>query len=347
MEQAVLSRLCSAASERPEGRTTAELLGQALAMVGTELAEVRLRASELASEPTPAASAAALHLLGSGGKGVRPLLALLAARSVGGKAERAIPHAVAAELVHSASLLHDDVIDDGQTRRGRPCPRVLWGNTISVLSGDLLFLQALRLIERAGPPEILREAMQTVCDLVEGEVLQFEQKGRFATDLATYDSIVERKTASLFRWCARAGAVAGGAAGARVDALGRFGFHVGIAFQVRDDVLDLTGDPSAMGKSFAADLVEGKLTLPVIHALAARPALVDVLQRVAAAGPKADPIDLDQVCSTVVEAGGVSAARNRMHAELDLALAALDEIGERPEIEVLRSVAAALGERAR
>ncbi len=347
MEQAVLSRLHTAASARAEGRTTAELLGQALTLVGTELAEVRRRAAELAAEPTQPASSAAVHLLGSGGKGVRPLLALLCARAVGGQAERAIPHAVAAELVHSASLLHDDVIDDGQTRRGRPCPRVLWGNTISVLSGDLLFLQALRLIEQAGPPEILREAMQTVCDLVEGEVLQFEHKGRFETDLETYDRIVERKTASLFRWCGRAGAVAGGAEGARVDALGRFGYHVGIAFQVRDDVLDLTGDPAAMGKSFAADLVEGKLTLPIIHALAVRPDLGEVLRRVATSGASADLGDLEHISGAVVDAGGVAAARQRMHQELDRGLAALDELGDGPELQVLRSVAAALEQRAK
>ncbi len=345
MDVAPLEKLHKAAVNKLHGTRTTDLLGDALALVGNELAEVRQRASTLCSKPSRLTSAAALHLMGGGGKGVRPLLTLLAARASGGDAEAAIPHAVAAELVHNASLLHDDVLDDGKVRRGRPTPRMIWGNTISVLSGDLLFVNALRIVEEAGPPELLRSLMATVTALIEGEVVQFEHKGRFAMELATYDQIVELKTASLFRWCARAGAVVGGASPTTADALGRFGYHVGVAFQVRDDVLDLTTDTSTLGKTFAADLADGKLTLPLIHALAENPDLADLLATVASAGADANNDDLAAITAAVAATGGLDKARRRMHDELQLGLAALEELDDREELRVLRSVAAALGER--
>lgn len=345
MEAAVFQRLQRTAGQRPQSASTAALLARAAQLIGGDLEQVRERVRQLAATPPRPAADAALHLIDGGGKAVRPLLTLLCARAVGGSSGAAIPHAAAAELVHCATLLHDDVIDDGQTRRGRSAARVVWGNTVSVLSGDLLFVQAMQLVEEAGPPEILRTLMQTVSRLVEGEVLQHELRGRFIADETLYDDIVECKTASLFRWCARAGAVAGGGAPDEIAVLERYGTHVGRAFQVRDDVLDLAGDPATLGKGLARDLEEGKLTLPAIRAVARQPGLITDLQRVAGSGTGADPALVAAVVDGIRAAGGLDEARLRVEQELRAAEEALDDLAVTPALEVLRALASVLAVR--
>ncbi len=342
MEAEALQRLHHVSTARGDGIDTATVLCRAQTLLGGELMLVRDRVRELAGTHPAPASSSALHLVEGGGKAVRPLLTLLAARAVGGDPTAAVPHAVAAELVHSATLLHDDVIDDGRTRRGRPTSRTIWGNTISVLSGDLLFVQALQLVERAGPPGVLRDLMHTVSMLVQGEVLQFEGQGRFAADLQRYEDIVERKTASLFLWCARAGGVAGGGGDDEIEALGRYGRHVGRAFQIRDDVLDLTGDAAALGKGLAQDLAEGKLTLPAIHAVRRRPSLRTQLEGLARDGAGADGAALAAVVEGIRGAGGLTRAREQIDRELTGAVEALAPLPDGPATEVLRLVAAAL-----
>jgi octaprenyl-diphosphate synthase len=254
---------------------------------------------------------------------------------------------VAAELIHDATLLHDDVIDDGTARRGLDAARVLWGNTVSVLSGDLLFVAALQATAAGGPPCALPELLDAVGQMVEGEVIQFRHRGCLDLDLDTYEEIVDKKTAGLFRWCARAGALAGGGAPEQVDALGRYGRHVGIAFQIRDDVLDLTADPAVLGKSLGADLAEGKLTLPLLLALEVRPQLRPVLAELSRPGAPLRLGAVRKVAAAVKQTGSLDAARERMHLELEQALASLPRLEPSPSVRVLATIAEVVADRDR
>lgn len=206
---------------------------------------------------------AAKHLFDAGGKRIRPLALMLACRCFGPITARARDLAAAAELVHMATLLHDDVIDDGDLRRGRPTSRRIWGNAVSVLAGDLLLVEALRLAA-ASHTATWTELVATLGRLVDGEIIQLRGRSEVSLSEATYFEIVHGKTASLFEWALRAGAREGGASDDAVAALGRFGTHLGVAFQLVDDVLDYDGEGT--GKTMFADLAEGKMTLPLLRA---------------------------------------------------------------------------------
>ena len=204
---------------------------------------------------------------------MRPLTVLLSAACFGPSNDAVIAVAVVSELIHLATLLHDDVIDEGTERRGKPCARMVWGNAMSVLSGDMLLTQALERTARTAPPGVLTELFDTLRRLVDGEILQLAGRSTLEVDEATYLRIVHGKTASLFEWAARSGAACAGAPGWGCDAVAEFGMRMGLAFQLVDDALDYCGDARTAGKTLLADLKEGKLTLPLIRALARDPSL--------------------------------------------------------------------------
>src|SRR5690606_25678383 len=181
--------------------------------------------------------------------------------------------AVACELVHAATLLHDDVIDEGTERRGAPAARVIYGNSASVLAGDALFTEALRLVGRAGVPGLLDELLTVIAEMVDAEALQLERRGRLDLSREAYLRVIRGKTATLFRWALRAGGGAAGLGAGQVDALGEAGASLGLAFQLTDDLLDLDGDPAVTGKDALADLRQGKVTWPVILACEREPDL--------------------------------------------------------------------------
>jgi octaprenyl-diphosphate synthase len=238
-----------------------DLLSEALPQLEVELARACRRG------PTPI-DAAAEQLVLAGGKRVRPLACLLVTRACGGDVSRAIPLAAAIELIHSATLLHDDVMDEGEERRGRPASRVLWGNLVSVLSGDLLLTSALELVQQSGVEGAMADTLATMQSLIGGEVAQLKARGRDDLGIDGYMEIVRGKTASLFASACRAGARVAGAPSEVIEAMGRFGERVGVAFQIVDDVLDLEGIPHEVGKRLGHDLAEGKTTLPLALALA-------------------------------------------------------------------------------
>ncbi|MEZ4463505.1 MAG: polyprenyl synthetase family protein [bacterium] len=187
--------------------------------------------------------------------------------------------AIAAELAHAATLLHDDVLDQADVRRGLPAARVVYGNHASVLGGDHLLVAALRHV----PGDPIREAFLGVLDeLVQAEVAQLERRGRFVPERTAWRATALGKTASLFRFCLWSGGWLGGLRGAPLDALAQLGDTLGLAFQLVDDLLDLEGDPAVTGKEIGADLRDGKLTWPLILATERDPALGELLARVAA-----------------------------------------------------------------
>jgi octaprenyl-diphosphate synthase len=243
-------------------------MGQIHALLSEVLPELESVLARACQRGTSPLDAAAEQLVLAGGKRVRPLACLLVTRACGGDASQAIPMAAAVELIHSATLLHDDVIDEGEERRGRQASRVLWGNLVSVLSGDLLLTSALELVQSCGVEGAMADTLATMQRLIGGEVAQLKARGREDLGIDGYMEIVRGKTASLFASACRAGARVAGAPSEVIDAMGRFGERVGVAFQIVDDVLDLEGIPHEVGKRLGHDLAEGKTTLPLALALA-------------------------------------------------------------------------------
>jgi octaprenyl-diphosphate synthase len=209
----------------------------------------------------------ARHLLDLSGKRIRPLCVALASRVGCGFDGRVHDLAVAAELVHSATLLHDDVVDLAAERRGAPAARAVLGNAASIFAGDWLLIEALKRVERAAVPGVLVELLDTIAEMIHAESLQLDSRGRIDTSRELYFRIAEGKSATLFRWAMEAGGRAGGLDGSACSALRDFGLNLGVAFQVIDDLLDLTGDVLDTGKALFADLSEGKMTYPLIVAL--------------------------------------------------------------------------------
>ncbi len=312
------------------------------AIFGTELAyiDAELRAAAAGGEKP--ATEAALHLVRAGGKRVRPLTVLLSAACFGPVPEAARELAVVAELVHSATLLHDDVIDDSRERRGEQAARQVWGNAVSVLAGDLLLTHALERTWRAAPPA-LSELLLTLRRLVDGEVVQLRGRARLDPSEATYFRILEDKTASLFGWAARAGAIVAGAPPTELAALGVFGERMGVAFQLIDDALDYAGDSSETGKALLSDLGEGKVTLPLVLALARNASLSSAL----AAATSGDRIAAEALGERVRDMGVCDEVRRRAAKETERALSALAEVRPSPAREMLRMLATELTARTR
>lgn len=323
-----------AKDERPEQR-----LSEVMALFSEDLAWVeRELAARVEVGPVPATDAAR-HLTGRGGKRLRPLALLLSAACFGAVPAAARELAVVAELVHSATLLHDDVIDDGNERRGRPASRVLWGNAVSVLAGDLLLTHALDRTQRHAP-EAMPDLIATLRQLVEGEIIQLRGRVELDVSEATYERILRDKTASLFAWATRTGARLAGADAEAQAAMSVFGEELGFAFQLVDDVIDYRGPES--GKSLLTDLKEGKLTLPLVLAVARRPELAGLLGRIFAG----DREPVAAISRAVVESGACDEVRLRARAHTQRAIAALEAVAKSPARLLLESVADELAERA-
>src|SRR5512138_1024950 len=276
-DQAILAQLDATAERgvRPERAKAALADVPALPETLFALEERLASATDGASEKL---AGAARHLVSAGGKRIRPMVSLLSCGACGGEMRSAVPFAVAAELTHSATLLHDDVIDDGPVRRGQPASRVLWGNAVSVLSGDWLLTRALEIVAaESARSAALPALLATMRRLVEGEVLQLSLRGSFEATEQDYFDVIRGKTASLFGWSAAAGAWAAGVRGDVPDALAAFGEEIGMAFQLVDDALDYCGEPDLLGKRLGQDFSEGKATLPLIRAFQREPSLRELL----------------------------------------------------------------------
>jgi len=206
------------------------------------------------------------HIVAGGGKRLRPLTVLLAARTAGYTGEEHIHLAAVVEFIHTATLLHDDVVDGSERRRGSKTANALWGNAPSVLVGDFLYSRAFQMMVEAGRMRVMAVLADATNAVAEGEVLQLMQCNDPDTTEAQYFAVIERKTARLFEAAARLGAVVSDRSRGDEDALGAFGLKLGIAYQLVDDVLDYSADPVQTGKNLGDDLAEGKATLPLIYA---------------------------------------------------------------------------------
>src|SRR5204863_7351888 len=206
------------------------------------------------------------YLRSGGGKRIRPALLLLASKLFNYQGRGAIRLGAVVEIIHTATLVHDDIIDEAQIRRGRPAANTQWGNSKCVLAGDWLYMQAFKIAVQERNFRILDTLIDLTQQMVEGELLQMEKLGK-AISLDEHFDLIHRKTACLFSVCMRLGAILGGATAEQEENLAQYGRNLGMAFQLVDDVLDLTASESILGKPVASDLREGKVTMAVIHAL--------------------------------------------------------------------------------
>ncbi|WP_206040743.1 polyprenyl synthetase family protein [Roseobacter ponti] len=224
--------------------------------------------TRMASEHAPRIPEVTAHLVDAGGKRLRPMLTLAAAHLCGYEGPYHIHLAATVEFIHTATLLHDDVVDESGQRRGRPTANLLWDNKSSVLVGDYLFSRSFQLMVETGSLRVLDILSNASATIAEGEVLQLTASQDLATTEAVYLQVVRGKTAALFSAATEVGGVIAGAPDAQVRALYDYGDALGIAFQIVDDLLDMQGDPGATGKNIGDDFRERKLTMPLIKAVA-------------------------------------------------------------------------------
>jgi octaprenyl-diphosphate synthase len=283
------------------------------------------------------------HLIRAGGKRVRPLVVLLVFHATSGgeraRREDTIEAAVALELIHSATLLHDDIIDAGETRRGRPSALQRFGLADTLVAGDFLFCRAFALCARF-EAEVVRWAAEACVTLTEGEVLQGRHRRDSSVTVADYDEIILRKTASLFAVGARTAAHLAGAEPAVVEAMAACGQHVGLAFQMCDDLLDVEGHPAETGKPRGIDLRDGNPSLPIVLALAR-----DAEVRRLFARPDLSSTEVELGLARIRRTGVLGLVAARAAAQLDGALAIIQSLPDSPARTALRELALTLVDR--
>ena len=278
------------------------------------------------------------YIIGSGGKRLRPALVLLAARACGYRGRMHYTFAAVVEMIHTATLLHDDVVDDSELRRGLATANATFGNAASVLVGDFLYSRAFQLMVGAGSMRVLEILSHATNVIAEGEVLQLMNSGNPELDEAAYLAVIQRKTAKLFEAAAQLGAVLGSASPEHETALAGYGMHLGTAFQLVDDVLDYSGDLAAIGKNLGDDLAEGKMTLPLIRAIAVGSAADAELIRDAITGGRLT--EFKPVLDVLSRTGALDYARACAERESEAAAACVAGLPSSPDRENLLELAA-------
>ena len=277
------------------------------------------------------------YLIGGGGKRLRPALLLMAAQACGYAGQHHYTLAAVVEMIHTATLLHDDVVDESDLRRGKPTANARFGNSASVLVGDFLYSRSFQLMVTVGSMRVLEVLSTTTNVIAAGEVLQLMNSGNPDLSEAAYFEVIERKTAKLFEAAARLGAVVADASPEREDALARYGTHLGTAFQLIDDVLDYSGDLAAIGKSLGDDLAEGKMTLPLIRALEIGTADDKAIVRHAIG--EGGLTDFEPVVNVLVRTGALEYARERALKESHAAMACVADLPDTPHRQNLLELA--------
>jgi octaprenyl-diphosphate synthase len=292
------------------------------ALVRTDLAAVDTMIRARLKSTVPLVDQVAEHIIGGGGKRLRPLLCVMAGRACGIETDKHIDAAVFIEFVHTATLLHDDVVDGSQKRRGRATANNLFGNQASVLVGDFVYSRAFQMMATVGSQRVMEIMADATNVIAEGEVLQLMNAHDPETTEQRYLEVIYRKTGRLFEAGAEVAAVLAGASIAQQAALARFGKHLGTAYQLIDDVLDYKSDPATRGKNLGDDLAEGKATLPVIHAIGhCTSAVRERLREIIAHG---DAKALPEVLSAIGEHGSLDYSQQRAAAYARCAEDALD-----------------------
>lgn len=309
------------------------------ALVGEELRAVEAEIRRQLDSPVALIQEMGGYIAGAGGKRLRPMLLLLAARLAGYRGPRSVRLACVVELLHTATLIHDDVVDQAPLRRGRPSANAQWGDDASILVGDHLYAKSFAMLVRDNDRGIMESLARATVSMTEAEVFQLERKRSGVTTEADYLRIITQKTASFISACCRIGALLGGIPAAQVEALTHYGLDVGVAFQISDDSLDFTADQDRLGKAIGSDLREGKLTLPLIAMLDRAPAwdaerVRGLLKRRGLAAA-----EIEEIRRLVLKHDGLEHARGRASAYAQAAKADLETFPPSDEREILALIA--------
>jgi octaprenyl-diphosphate synthase len=311
-------------------------LGQALSakevfdLVRDDLVLVEKEISRESVASVDAITAIGQYLQEAGGKRLRPSLLLLSSKLIGDGGESAVRLGAVVEMIHAATLVHDDVIDAAQTRRGRPSTNAQWGNHTCVLAGDWLYMQAFHIALRERNFHILDLLIGLTQMMVEGELLQLERIGRIDVTEADCMELVDRKTACLFSVCAKLGALVAGADSQTEEKLGEYAWNLGMAFQLVDDVLDFTAREKTLGKPVGGDLREGKVTLPLVYALERAPAEERRMVERVLADRHYENVPLRQILALIDKYQGIERVRERAQTFTDKARQVIGEFPESP-----------------
>ncbi len=334
LQRVASSRLDKLRRVNPQTLAPPPDFAQALALhLDAPLSQVNAEIERALYSDVPLVQSVAHYIIGAGGKRMRPVLALLSFQAVATKSLTSIAISIAAivELIHTATLLHDDVVDESTLRRGNATANVSFGNAASVLVGDFLYSRSFQLMVKTGEMRVLSVLSEATNVIAEGEVHQLMNAGRLDLSEAMYLHVVRAKTAKLFEAASRLGAMAGGASAEQEEALASYGAHLGTAFQIADDVLDYEGDADRTGKSLGDDLAEGKLTLPLIRALTCASVAQRAVLEHAIAVRSADR--LSEVQSILLDLDAMGYARQAAMREAEIAKAAIALL---PESEAKR-----------
>lgn len=277
------------------------------------------------------------YLVEAGGKRLRPLLVLLTANALGYQGKQHLELAAIIEFIHTATLLHDDVVDMSNLRRGRPTANAQWGNAPSVLVGDFLYSRAFQMMVHIGSMDVMAILSNTTNVIAEGEVQQLVNAKDPKVTEQNYFQVIDKKTAILFAAACEVAAVIANASSTQRKSLHRYGSHIGIAFQLMDDALDYTGDAATLGKNVGDDLAEGKPTLPLIHAM--RTGTSAQSELVASAIRNGDASLLPQILEIVQATGGMTYTLDCAKTEVTKALALLDEMPSNNYTQAMRELA--------
>jgi octaprenyl-diphosphate synthase len=279
------------------------------------------------------------HILFSGGKRLRPLLMVQSARLCGYEKDDDKKFSTIFEYLHAATLLHDDLVDGAPTRRGRPAAHAIWGNSTAVLVGDFLLARSLTIAADTGRPDLIRVIAEITENMSQGEIDQLAKKGRLDISEKEYMEVIRRKTSVLIQGACLSGAMIADASHETQEALSNYGFHVGVAFQMADDLLDYTADPQVLGKAVGADLKEGKLTLPVIYALQKASRVDRKRMEKIIVNDDFTGIEFEMLLGLLKQHGGISYTRRKAAAHILQAKEALSMFEPSETKEVLLNVA--------
>ena len=313
-------------SDRPSDGRSARPTGdvEALARLAqADMAAVDALIIDRMQSDVPVIPLLAEHIVAAGGKRMRPLITVAAARAAGGSIEHPLKLAASVEFIHTATLLHDDVVDGSERRRGKVAAHLIWGSATSVLVGDFLFARAFELMVETGQMRALGILARASSVIAAGEVLQLTRAHDLNLDRDTYLQIISAKTAELFAAAAEAGAVGAGADDAAVAALRSYGLNLGLAFQLADDALDYGGSSEALGKNAGDDFREGKVTLPLLLAMARTKGREDAFwDRTITKGERTED-DFRRARELIIGTGSVTATLDAAGDYADAAKAAL------------------------
>jgi len=299
----------------------------------------------MSSQHAPRIPAISAHLIEAGGKRLRPILTLAASQLCGYAGGDHVKLAATVEFIHTATLLHDDVVDESAQRRGKTTANILWDNKSSVLVGDYLFSRAFQLMVETGSLRVLDILSSASAVIAEGEVLQLTTANDLSTDEARYRQVIHGKTAALFQAAAEVGGVIAGASEDKIAALAAYGSGLGMAFQLADDFLDYGGDAEALGKNTGDDFREGKVTMPVILAYARGDAEARAFWDRTVGKSNWTEDDLPTALSYVRDTGALADTQAAARAEIDAATSALDVFEDSQMRSALRDVARFVVER--